>query len=64
LIKAPTLVIAGSKDRVIKPSSSEVIAELIPNSRLVIIKNGSHSFHAEMKKVFNQEVSKFLCMDK
>lgn len=60
LIKATTLVITGSKDRVIKPSSSEVIARLIPNAKLVIIKNGSHSFHAEMKKVFNQAVLNFL----
>jgi pimeloyl-ACP methyl ester carboxylesterase len=60
LIKATTLVITGSKDRVIKPSSSEVIANLIPDTKLVIIKNGSHSFHAEMKKDFNQTVLNFL----
>lgn len=60
LINVPTLVITGSKDRVVKPNSSEVIAKLIPNAKLVVIKNGSHFFHAEMKKAFNQEVLNFL----
>jgi pimeloyl-ACP methyl ester carboxylesterase len=60
LIKAHTLVIVGSKDRVIKPSSSEVISKLIPGSKLVIVKNGSHCFSAEMKNEFNKEVLSFL----
>jgi 3-oxoadipate enol-lactonase len=62
-IKAPTLVITGSKDRVVKPGSSEAIAKLIPNARLVIIKNGSHFFHAELKNEFNREVLNFMMQD-
>jgi len=60
IIKAPTLVITGSKDRVFKPSSSEVIAELIPNARLVKVDGGSHSFPMEMRSRFNKEVLDFL----
>lgn len=60
IIKAPTLVITGSKDRVFKPSSSEVIAELIPNARLVKVDGGSHSFALEMRSRFNREVLDFL----
>jgi pimeloyl-ACP methyl ester carboxylesterase len=63
LIKAPTLVIAGTKDRVIKHTSSETIAKNIPNARLVKIKDGSHSVFAEMSKVFNKAVQDFLKTD-
>jgi pimeloyl-ACP methyl ester carboxylesterase len=59
-IKSPTLVIVGSKDKVLKPTSSEVIAEKIPNARLVKTANGSHLFPLEMRKVFNKEVIDFL----
>lgn len=60
LIIAPTLVIVGTGDRVIKPSSSEVMAKLIPNARLVKIENGSHCFPLEMSNRFNREVLDFL----
>jgi 3-oxoadipate enol-lactonase len=63
LIKAPTLVISGTQDKVVKPSSSEVLAMMIPNARLVKIENGSHVMNIEMRKVFNQEVLRFLKND-
>ena len=59
-VKVPTLVICGTKDRVIKPSSSEVIAKLIPNAKLVQIDGGSHAFNIEMSGGFNREVLSFL----
>lgn len=59
-IKAPTLVITGTQDRLIRPSSSETIAERIPNAKLIKVKDGSHSFHIEMKGRFNKEVLAFL----
>jgi len=40
LIKAPTLVIVGANDRLIRPSSSEVIVSKIPDAKLVMIDNG------------------------
>jgi 3-oxoadipate enol-lactonase len=60
LIKAPTLVITGTEDRVIKPSSSEVIARLVPNAKLVKVLGGGHSFPIEMSGEFNREVMNFL----
>lgn len=59
-IQSPTLVIAGSRDRIIKPSSSEVIAGKIPHVRRVEVKNGSHSLNVEKKHIFNREVLHFL----
>jgi pimeloyl-ACP methyl ester carboxylesterase len=59
-ITAPTLVIVGTGDRIIKPASSEVIAGKIPNARLVRVEGASHYFSFEMKNVFNQEVLNFL----
>ncbi|MBN1188128.1 MAG: alpha/beta fold hydrolase [Dehalococcoidales bacterium] len=60
LIKAPTLVIVGTHDRIIKPVSSEVIAGKIPGARLVEVKGGSHMLSMEMKDCFNREVLGFL----
>lgn len=59
-ITAPTLVITGGKDRIIKPSSSEVMAKLIPNAKLVRVEGGSHALNAEMSGRFNKEVLDFL----
>lgn len=60
LIQAPTLVLAGSKDRLIAPQSSEVLASRIMGARLVSIDGGSHSVGAEMPGRFNKEVLGFL----
>jgi 3-oxoadipate enol-lactonase len=60
LIKAPTLVIVGSRDRIINSISSEVIASKIPDARLIKVEGGSHSFSLEMRKEFNQNVLEFL----
>ncbi len=60
LITAPTLVIVGTQDRVIAPVSSDVIANKIPNARLVKLEGGSHSLPVEMKGAFNREVLNFL----
>jgi len=60
LIIAPTLVIVGTNDRVIKPVSSELITGKIPNAKLVKVEGGSHAFSFETKNVFNREVLDFL----
>jgi pimeloyl-ACP methyl ester carboxylesterase len=62
-ITAPTLVIVGTGDRIIKPVSSEVIAGKIPDAKLVKVQGGSHYFSFEMRKVFNREVLNFLKSD-
>jgi pimeloyl-ACP methyl ester carboxylesterase len=59
-IDVPTLVITGTKDRLVRPSCSEVIANLIPNAKLVRVDGGSHGFFIEMSDRFNKEVLDFL----
>jgi pimeloyl-ACP methyl ester carboxylesterase len=60
LITAPTLVIVGTEDKIINPVSSEILANTIPNAKLVKLEGGSHSFTLEMSNLFNHEVLNFL----
>lgn len=60
LIQAPTLIVTGSKDRLIAPQSSEVLASRITGSKLVSIDGGSHGVAGEMAGRFNKEVLDFL----
>jgi 3-oxoadipate enol-lactonase len=60
LIEAPTLVITGTRDRLVPPHSSEVIASRIPHAKLVKVEGGSHSLFMEMRGRFNKEVLDFL----
>lgn len=60
LIQAPTLVITGTGDKLVRPHQSEVIAGCIPNARLVQVEGGSHAFFVEMRSRFNREVLDFL----
>jgi pimeloyl-ACP methyl ester carboxylesterase len=59
-IKSPTLVIAGTKDKIINPTSSDVIAQAIRGAKLVKIEEGSHMLFMENKTEFNQKVLDFL----
>jgi len=59
-IKARTLVITGDADLLIPPANSRVLAEHIPNARLVTIPGGSHGFNFETPERFNREVLAFL----
>jgi 3-oxoadipate enol-lactonase len=60
MIKASTLVLTGTEDRLVNPVSSEVIANLIPKGKLVKVSGGGHSFMMEMSSEFNREVLDFL----
>ena len=59
-IKARTLVITGDADLLIPPANSRVLAENIPNAKLVTIPGGSHGFNFETPEIFNREVLDFL----
>jgi len=59
-IKARTLVITGDADLLIPPANSRVLAENIPNAKLVTIPGGSHGFNFETPERFNREVLDFL----
>ena len=60
LIKAPTLVMVGTNDRIVAPKSADMLASRIPNARLVKIEGGSHTLVAEKRDRFNREVLGFL----
>jgi 3-oxoadipate enol-lactonase len=59
-IKAPTLVMAGTDDKIVPIEFSRIVAQYIPNARFVEFKKGSHSFFMERSKRFNREVIEFL----
>lgn len=59
-IQMPTLVIVGTQDRLVNPTSSEVLAGAIPGARLVKIEGGSHAFIISKHGRFNREVLDFL----
>jgi len=60
LIKAPTLVMIGTEDKLCPPHSSEVMAERIPNAKLVKFEGGSHTLIYEMRGRFSKEGLDFL----
>ena len=60
MIRVSTLVITGTKDRLIKPNSSDVLASKIPGAKLVKVEEGSHAFFIEMRGEFNRVVLDFL----
>jgi pimeloyl-ACP methyl ester carboxylesterase len=59
-INVPTLVIAGSDDRVVSPESSKRLSEGIPNSRFKIIEETGHLLFIEKAEEFNRTVLDFL----
>ena len=59
-IKTPTLVMAGTDDKIIPIEFSRIVAQHIPNARFIEFKKGSHSFFMERSKRFNREVINFL----
>jgi 3-oxoadipate enol-lactonase len=59
-LAAPTLIITGSADKLVPPSCSRLLAELIPGARLVQLEGGSHGFNVEMPDRFNDEILRFI----
>lgn len=59
-IKAPTLIVEGTNDRVVPHQNAELLLETIPNSRLVLFEGGSHLIFIENADTFNKVVIDFL----
>lgn len=59
-IKSPTLVLAGTDDKIVPIEFSRIVAQRISGARIVEFQKGSHSFFMEMSKKFNREVIDFL----
>ena len=59
-IGAPTLVVTGTRDKLIAPRHSRVLADRIPGSRLVEIEGGTHGLNLEMPERLNEVLSGWL----
>ena len=60
MIKAPTLIIVGNQDVLTPRGDSEEIAEMIPNSELVVISGAAHGLMFEHAGTFNRVLIEFL----
>jgi 3-oxoadipate enol-lactonase len=59
-ITVPTLVITGSQDTLTPLGDAEELAELIPTSRLYVLRGAAHGLMAETPNAFNDSVLRFL----
>ena len=59
-IKVPTLVIAGERDKVTPLSQQELLHQLIPGSRLEVIRHGSHCPQMDLPDLVNMKIERFL----
>ena len=59
-IKAPTLVIHGSEDRVAPPANAYLLAERIPHAELYIVNGGRHGYFVEFREEASRVVNEFL----
>ena len=59
-IAVPTLVIVGEHDVLTPPDESRLIAEGIPNARLVIIDQAGHMSNLENPEAFNDALLAFV----
>ena len=59
-IEAPTLVIAGSEDTAAPPDQGRLIADRIPNGRLVVLPGAAHLGNVEPADAFSSLVTEHL----
>ena len=59
-IPVPTLVIVGANDWICPPSQSKLIAERIPDARLLMVEDCNHAVHIEANERVIGEIRDFL----
>ncbi|HON58678.1 MAG TPA: alpha/beta hydrolase [Smithella sp.] len=59
-IKNPTLVLSGLDDPLIPPANSHILAERIPNAKLIQYRGTSHGFITEVRDQFVKDLLDFL----
>ena len=59
-IRVPTLIIAGSEDKIVPAGNSRILAERIPGARLVELEGAGHGFLVEKAEEANAAVLDFL----
>ncbi|MDO9183270.1 MAG: alpha/beta hydrolase [Bacteriovorax sp.] len=60
LIKTPTLVIGGDKDKIIPNYLQRILTTHLPISELYIVKDGSHVPQADFPELINQRLIRFI----
>jgi pimeloyl-ACP methyl ester carboxylesterase len=61
-IKAPTLVIHGNSDALVPPANGKLIAERIPNAKLVLLDHASHLFTTDQTEAAHHVILEFLSL--
>jgi 3-oxoadipate enol-lactonase len=59
-IKAPTLVMAGTADRLVPVENARILASRIPDAELIVFENVGHGFTGEAAEESNKAVLEFL----
>lgn len=52
-IKVPTLILHGKHDTLVPPDNASILAEAIPNAKLVYLENSAHGLVEEMEKTIH-----------
>ncbi len=60
-IQHRTLVMTGAEDTLIDPKNSNILAELIPDAKLVVFEGLRHAFHLERPALANDAIVSFIC---
>ena len=59
-IKSPTLIIGGDKDKIIPNKYQFALDQILSNSEIYIIKDGSHVPQADFPKLINERIQLFI----
>ncbi|MEM3149183.1 MAG: alpha/beta hydrolase, partial [Candidatus Jordarchaeales archaeon] len=59
-INKPTLVVSGGKDILVPPENGRLIAEKIPNAKLVVFEGSGHGLITQERERFVKLVIDFL----
>jgi 3-oxoadipate enol-lactonase len=59
-ITAPTLVISGRQDRLVNPANAALLAEAIPDARLVMVEDASHILFTDQTVAVTDAIVTFL----
>jgi pimeloyl-ACP methyl ester carboxylesterase len=59
-VRAPTLILAGEQDNMVPVPQQELMHQLIPGSRLEIIRHGSHCPQMDLPELVDHKIERFL----
>ena len=59
-IRAPTMILAGDQDKITPLGQQELLHQLIPNSRLEVVRHGSHCPQMDLPDLVNARIESFL----